>query len=138
MWIKAIGSSPKSSQIGNFLLDFKMGTSYNKACTVLPFIFCKRIHMVLIGHPLLDAFTKKHIDSRVWIDNRISDTLGAKWKGPQDIKKRYASASFLQDNIIIFNVKGNSYRLETQVAYQTGIVSVKWVGTHAEYTRKYK
>ena len=94
--------------------------------------------MVLIGRPLLDAFIKKHIDTREWIDNWISDTLGAKWKVPQDVKKRYASASFLQDNIVIFNVKGNSYRLETQIAYQTGIVSVKWVGTHAEYTKRYK
>ncbi len=46
-----------------------------------------------------------------------------------------ASASFLAGNIVIFNVKGNRYRLEVRVAYNIG-GSVLWAGTHAEYTKR--
>jgi len=52
-----------------------------------------------------------------------------------DIKERYRSASFLADNTVIFNVKGNSFRLEVRIAYKTQVLSVTWVGTHAEYDR---
>jgi len=43
----------------------------------------------------------------------------------------------LERNIVIFNVRGNEYRLVTVIAYQTGVVVVEWIGTHAEYTKKY-
>lgn len=56
---------------------------------------------------------------------------------PQDIKNRYASASFLANNKVVFNVRGGNYRLVTVIAYQTSIVVVEWIGTHAEYTKKY-
>ena len=44
--------------------------------------------------------------------------------------------NFLADNIVIFNVKGHRYRLEVRVAYNTGIVIVRWAGTHGEYTKR--
>ena len=43
----------------------------------------------------------------------------------------------LERNTVIFNVRGNEYRLVTVVAYLTGVVVVEWIGTHAEYTKKY-
>ena len=46
------------------------------------------------------------------------------WATPQRIKVRYASASFLHGNVVIFNVRGNAYRLEAHVAYRNGIVVV--------------
>jgi len=48
----------------------------------------------------------------------------------------YISASFLAERIVIFNVKGNRYRLEVQVAYNSGLVIVRWAGTHAEYMKR--
>ncbi|MEO8442459.1 MAG: type II toxin-antitoxin system HigB family toxin [Betaproteobacteria bacterium] len=42
----------------------------------------------------------------------------------------------MADSIVIFNVKGNRYRLEVRIAYNTGIVVVRWAGTHAEYTKR--
>ena len=59
----------------------------------------------------------------------------AKWKKPQDIRKRYASASFCGNNRVIFNIGGNKYRLVVEVQYVAGIVWVKFVGTHEEYDR---
>ena len=92
--------------------------------------------MVIVGRDKLDEFCGAHADARPWITNWIADVEARHWQRPQDIKDGYASASFLSDNVVIFNVKGNHYRLEVQVAYKTGIVVVRWVGTHAEYTKR--
>lgn len=91
--------------------------------------------MTLVGREKLDVFMCKHTDTRSWIENWVSDVVGSNWQNTQDIKNRYSTASFLADNIVFFNVKGNSYRLQIQVAFKTGKVIVKWIGTHAEYTK---
>ncbi len=57
----------------------------------------------------------------------------ASWEKPPDIKARYATASILKAGRVVFNIKGNDYRLVTQVNYVAGIVQIRWVGTHAEY-----
>jgi mRNA interferase HigB len=63
---------------------------------------------------------------------------GAAWTTPQDIRRRYASASFLPQGVVIFNVKGNAYRLEATVAYRSGVVVIDWIGTHREYDERNK
>jgi mRNA interferase HigB len=94
--------------------------------------------MLLAGREVLERFASVHADARAWIENWIVLVEMARWRSPQDIKARYASASFLADRVVVFNVKGNRYRLEVQVAYNTAVVVVKWAGTHAEYTRHMK
>lgn len=59
----------------------------------------------------------------------------AGWQRPQDIKDHYGSASFLGSNRVVFNLKGNDYRLVTAIAYRVGVVYIKFIGTHAEYDR---
>jgi mRNA interferase HigB len=66
----------------------------------------------------------------------VAEVTNAKWKTSQDIKNRYRSADFLKNNRVIFNVKGNSYRLVAKITYQTAVVLVEWIGTHAEYDKK--
>jgi mRNA interferase HigB len=92
--------------------------------------------MKIVGRDRLDAFCKKHADSRQWIEAWLQETENAPWKNSQDIKDRYASVSFLAGNVAIFNVKGNHYRMEVIVAYRAGVVSVIWIGTHAEYDER--
>jgi mRNA interferase HigB len=94
--------------------------------------------MTLIGRERLKQFIQRHANARSWIQAWLAEVENALWRGPQDIKDRYASASFLSDNVVIFNVKGSDYRLEVQVAYKTGKVMVKWVGSHAEYDKRHK
>lgn len=91
--------------------------------------------MQLLGLIKLDAFTKAHADTRGPLDAWREEVAKAAWNGPQDIKLRYPSASFLADNKVIFNVKGNKYRLVVKVRYQNGIVLIEWIGTHAEYDK---
>lgn len=91
--------------------------------------------MRIVGRQKLDEFAAEHADARPWIVNWISDTELSDWNAPQDIKDKYASASFLTDNVVIFNVKGNRYRLEVLVAYKTGTIVIRKVETHAEYSK---
>lgn len=92
--------------------------------------------MRLVGREKLDEFVGAHADARAWIENWIADVESARWLTPQDVKNCYASASFLAERHVIFNVKGNRYRLEVQIAFNTGIVVVRWVGTHADYSKR--
>lgn len=92
--------------------------------------------MKIAGRNLLEGFCAKHTDARHWIENWLSDAEAATWAKPQDIKDRYSSASFLAGNTVIFNVKGNEYRLEVTCAYQASVVVVKWIGTHSEYDER--
>ena len=94
--------------------------------------------MRVIGLPLLVKFYTKHPVSKGWLDNWIADARAAQWSKPQDIKNRYSSASFLPQNIVIFNVCGNKYRLEVTIAYQVKTVVIGWIGTHADYSRRGK
>jgi mRNA interferase HigB len=92
--------------------------------------------MQLVGLIKLDAFKQLHADSRGPLDAWQTEVEKAKWVGPQDIKNRYPNASFLADNRVIFNIKGNTYRLVVKTRYQNGIVLIEWVGTHADYDKK--
>ena len=92
--------------------------------------------MTLVGRDLLDAFVRKHADLirplRAW----VLEVETVTWKTPQDIKNRYRSVDFRPGNRVIFDLKGNHYRLVAIVRYQAGIVLVEWIGTHAEYDKR--
>lgn len=92
--------------------------------------------MQILGLPIIEAFKKDHAASRGPLDAWRVAVEREDWETPHDIKRRYQSADFLADNKVIFNIKGNSYRLVVQVRYQNGIVLVLWVGTHADYDKK--
>ncbi len=91
--------------------------------------------MRLVGKELLAEFERRHGDIkgpvRAWID----EVEEADWKGPADIKARYPSASFLRENRVVFNIKGNKYRIETKVSYEIKVVPARRIGTHAEYSK---
>lgn len=92
--------------------------------------------MRILGLPILEAFKKSHADSRDQLDAWQVLVERETWSKSHDIKRWFRSADFLADNRVIFNIKGNSYRLVVQVRYQNGLVVVEWVGTHAEYSKK--
>jgi mRNA interferase HigB len=94
--------------------------------------------MKILDRERLERFCRKHADARSWIESWLADVEGAEWKTPRDIRQRYSSVSFLPDGVVIFNVKGNAYRLEVSVAYRTGVVAIDWIGTHAEYDERNK
>jgi mRNA interferase HigB len=92
--------------------------------------------MKIFGLIKLDEYKRAHANVRGALDQWQLDVERSHWSGPQDVKNRYPSASILIGNKVIFNIKGNRYRLVVKAKYEKGIVLIEWVGTHAEYSKK--
>ena len=63
----------------------------------------------------------------------LCETEEADWQRPKDLKRRFPHASILSANRVIFNLKGNCYRVEAKIDYTMKVVLIKRMGTHAEY-----
>lgn len=89
--------------------------------------------MRIIALRTLREFWQEHADAeqplRVWYDK----TKRANWTSPADVKSDYRSASILANNRVVFNVKGNTYRLVAALDYQYGVVYIRFIGTHRAY-----
>lgn len=59
----------------------------------------------------------------------------AKWRRASDVKQHFATASIVSAERVVFNIKGNDYRLVVAVDYERSIVWIKWIGTHADYDK---
>ena len=68
---------------------------------------------------------------KTWYDTAIN----ADWKNPADVKQTYATASILKDNRIVFNIKGNSYRLVAKFNFEKQWIFIRFIGTHTEYDK---
>lgn len=119
--------------IENIAIDISQNGKYNPYSCFHQNI---SLFMRILGLLLLEAFKNEHANSRGQLDAWRMEVEQENWETPQDIKRRYPSADFLPDNRIIFNIKGNSYRLVVKVRYQNRIIIVEWIGTHAEYSKK--
>jgi len=91
--------------------------------------------MNVVGRECLDKFTARHADVKDQVDAWISEVERAQWNSPSELKERYPHASILSKNRIVFNLKGNKYRLDTKVSFKNEVVLVKRIGTHAEYSK---
>lgn len=92
--------------------------------------------MQLLGKPLLEDFKKRHSSARKLLNAWRIEVEKSKWESPQDVKSRYVTASIFADNRVIFNIKGNNYRLVVKIRYYNSIVHIEWIGTHEEYNKK--
>ena len=78
-------------------------------------------------------FWKRRGDAEQPLRAWFKEAKEATWQSPMDIKARYASASILPNNRVVFNIKGNDYRLVVSIRYDSAIVFIRFVGTHSEY-----
>ena len=91
--------------------------------------------MRIIAISTLRAFWTKHPDAQTPLQAWYALACRAQWKSPSDIKAAYRNASFTANNRVVFNIKGNDYRLIVLVRYDKGLLFVKFVGTHAQYDK---
>ena len=91
--------------------------------------------MNVISKRTIVEFYTKNPQAKTALEVWHSDARKSEWKTPDDIKKVYSSASFLADNRVVFNIKGNDYRLIVHIDYKRKIVRVKFIGTHAQYDK---
>lgn len=91
--------------------------------------------MRIISRRTLKEFWERHPDAEQPLQAWYADVKQAHWRSPSDIKTIYRNASFVANNRVVFNIKGNTYRAVVAIHYQFGIVYIRFVGTHEEYDR---
>ena len=91
--------------------------------------------MRVISKKPLREFWEKHTDAKAALQAWYEDALRAEWRTPGEVKDSYGNASIIGDNRVVFNIKGNDYRLVVKLHYDRGIAYVRFVGTHREYDR---
>jgi len=91
--------------------------------------------MRILSKSTLRDFWDAHADAKEPLSAWHQEAKAAEWKVPADIKARYSGASFVGENCVVFNIKGNTYRLVVKISYSYGIVFIRFIGTHAEYDR---
>ncbi|MFM8865401.1 MAG: type II toxin-antitoxin system HigB family toxin [Limnohabitans sp.] len=89
--------------------------------------------MRVIAVSTLRSFWARHPDAEQALKAWYEEASNARWTQPAEIKAQYRSASVLKNRRVVFNIKGNDYRLIVAIAYKLQIVFVKFVGTHQEY-----
>ncbi len=79
-----------------------------------------------------------------WIKNKqseqalkawIQEVSNSSWETASELKEKYRHASIINSKRVVFNIRGNSYRLVVDVEYRLGIVFIVWTGTHSEYDK---
>jgi mRNA interferase HigB len=89
----------------------------------------------VIAKKILRDFWSKHPDSEQQLKSWYKEAEDATWKSPNQIKREYPFASILEDNRIVFNIKGNKYRLIVRINYNYQMVWIRFIGTHAQYDK---
>ena len=89
--------------------------------------------MRIISKRALRAFWERHADAKEPLLAWYREVVKEDWDTPARVKERYRSASIVGGNRVVFNIKGNDYRLVVKINYPGRIVYIRFVGTHAEY-----
>ncbi len=76
-----------------------------------------------------------HAALKAALDAKFDEVRKARWSGAADVKRSYAAASIVSADRIVFNIKGNAYRLVVATDFDKGIVWIKWIGTHKDYDK---
>jgi mRNA interferase HigB len=91
--------------------------------------------MRIIALATLRAFWEKYPDAETPLRAWYALASRVVWKTPAEIKAAYRNASFTANNRVVFNIKGNDYRLVTAVRYDRGLMFVRFIGTHRQYDK---
>jgi mRNA interferase HigB len=94
--------------------------------------------MRIIARRTLREFVERrrgHRDQPALLDAWFDEVKKARWSSAADIKRSYATASIVSAERIVFNMKGNDYRLVVAIDFEKAIVWIKWIGTHRDYDK---
>jgi len=83
----------------------------------------------------LKKFWEKHPDSEQYLKTWYDTALNSVWKSPNDIKQTYSTASILKEGRIVFNIKGNTYRMIVKFNFEKQWAFIRFIGTHGEYDK---
>lgn len=95
--------------------------------------------MIVVGTEVVDRYfadRRGHRGinaARAQYDAWLGIAGRAVWRHPEDVKASHPKASILKGGRVVFNIKGNDYRLVARLQYHAGVLSIRFFGTHAEY-----
>jgi len=87
----------------------------------------------VIAKKVLRDFWIRHSDCEQQLKSWYREAAKSEWKNTNEIKKDYPMASILKDNRVVFNIKGNNYRLVVKINFHYQMMWIRFVGTHKEY-----
>lgn len=91
--------------------------------------------MRVIAKKILREFWEKHNDCEQQLKAWFQEASKAEWTSPNEIKAEYPSASIIGNDRIVFNIKGNTYRLIVKINFDYLMVWIRFIGTHAAYDK---
>ncbi|MEO6693649.1 MAG: type II toxin-antitoxin system HigB family toxin [Ignavibacteria bacterium] len=91
--------------------------------------------MRIISKKLLKDFWKNHNASEQPLKAWHYEVKNARWKNHNELKQHFRNASVINTKRVVFNIKGNDYRLVAAIEYNLKIVFVVWIGTHSNYDK---
>ncbi|MFN3909118.1 MAG: type II toxin-antitoxin system HigB family toxin [Flavobacterium sp.] len=83
----------------------------------------------------LRDFWEKYPDSEQYLKTWFDTALNSSWKNPTDVKQTYTTASILKNSRIVFNIKGNSYRLIAKFNFEKQWIFIRFIGSHEDYDK---
>ncbi|WP_366930870.1 type II toxin-antitoxin system HigB family toxin [Microcoleus sp. bin38.metabat.b11b12b14.051] len=89
----------------------------------------------MLSRSTLRDFWEFHPDVEEALKTWYYEASHADWQSPADIKTAHRNASIIANNRVVFNIKGNTYRLIVAIRYDIGIIFIRFIGTHAEYDK---
>ena len=91
--------------------------------------------MHIISRTELIKFWQKHKDAEIPLRIWFKKVEKAKWKNINKLKSDFSSADYVGNNRVIFNIKGNNYRIIVLIFFDGQKIYIRFVGTHAEYDK---
>lgn len=91
--------------------------------------------MNIISHYALVQFYTRHSDSRKYLETWYKVCKKADWANFHELQQMYPEAFPLGDDRVVFDIKGNRYRLVVRVLFRYKTIQIKWIGTHEQYNR---
>ena len=91
--------------------------------------------MYIVSVKTLREFWQDHADAESALKVWFREARTATWTTFDDVKARFRSADVLPGNRVVFNIRGNNYRLIVHIHYNTGRLFIRFIGTHAEYNK---
>jgi mRNA interferase HigB len=95
--------------------------------------------MIVIGAGVVEGYLADHAGhrgikaARSQYEAWLGIVVRADWRNPEDVKASYPKASILKAGRVVFNIKGNDYRLVAAIQYRAGVLAIRFFGSHAEY-----
>jgi mRNA interferase HigB len=83
----------------------------------------------------LREFWESHPEAEQYLKTWFDTAMNSNWKSPNEVKRTYSNASILKEGRIVFNIKGNSYRLITKINFEKQWIFIRFIGTHDDYDR---